>query len=104
MTAKDFISPRSYQDICNAPHANKSPCSFSITTKSLKLSNKLLANYVIIIILLILFSITIFFGYIIFNFFNESPMIILDDNEYEIALKEKIVTTSLRERIYMAFY
>ncbi|WBW97629.1 sensor histidine kinase [Oceanirhabdus sp. W0125-5] len=58
-----------------------------MNNKKVKLSNKLLVNYVIIIILLILFSVTIFFGYIIFKFFNESPMIILDDNEYEIVLK-----------------
>ncbi|MCM1992332.1 sensor histidine kinase [Oceanirhabdus seepicola] len=59
-----------------------------MNNKKVKLSNKLLVNYVIIIILLILFCITIFFGYVILEFFNESPMIILDDNEYEIVLKE----------------
>ena len=59
-----------------------------MNNKKVKLSNKLLVNYVIIIILLILFCVTIFFGYIILKFFNESPMIILDDDEYEIVLKE----------------
>lgn len=54
----------------------------------LKLSNKLLINYIIVIAIAGIFTVALCVGYIMYGFFDKSSNVILDDGKYEIKLQQ----------------